>query len=96
LATFLARYSSGRKITVSEPRDSTTAFALADVQQISDSALMAAGVFMYVTTGTPGCRSFRRRTSSTVMLSEREQPASGSGMRTVRSGLRILAVSAMK
>ena len=30
------------------------------------------------------------------MESAREQPAVGSGIRTVRSGLRILAVSAMK
>ncbi len=43
--TLRARYSSGRKITRSTPSDSTTALALAEVQQMSDSALIAAGVF---------------------------------------------------
>src|SRR2546427_642243 len=44
----------------------------------------------------PGCSSFQARSWAAVMLSAREHPASMSGMSTVRSGERILAVSAMK
>ena len=43
--TYFAMYWSGKKITLSAPRDSTTLTALADVQQISDSALTSADVF---------------------------------------------------
>ena len=45
LATFCARYSSGSMITSGTPSDSTTARALPDVQQTSDSAFTAAEVF---------------------------------------------------
>jgi hypothetical protein len=41
-ATLRARYSSGRKITVSDLSDSTTAAALLDVQQMSHSAFTSA------------------------------------------------------
>ncbi len=41
-------------MTRSTPNDSTTATALAEVQQMSDSAFTAAEVLTYVTTGTPG------------------------------------------
>ncbi len=41
-ATFFARYSSGRKMTVSAWSESTTAAALLEVQQISDSAFTSA------------------------------------------------------
>ena len=57
------------------PSDSTTWTALPDVQQMSDSALTSAEVFTYVTTGTPGYRSFRSRTSAPVIASASEQPA---------------------
>src|SRR5262249_14809041 len=43
-ATFCARYSSGSMITRSVPSDSTIFLALADVQQMSDSAFTAADV----------------------------------------------------
>ena len=49
-----------------------------------------------MTTGTPGKRALRSRTSCAVMLSASEQPARAEGMSTVFSGFRILAVSAMK
>jgi hypothetical protein len=39
-------YWSGKNITLSTPRDSTTLIALAEVQQISDSALTSAEVFV--------------------------------------------------
>ena len=41
-ATLRARYSSGRKITVSDLSDSTTAAALLEVQQMSHSAFTSA------------------------------------------------------
>jgi len=69
---------------------------LADVQHTSDSAFTAAEVLTYVTTGASGWRSRRSLTSAAVIDSASEQPAAVSGMRTVFSGLRILAVSAMK
>ena len=43
-AMFCARYSSGSMITRSTPSDSTTALALPEVQQMSDSAFTAADV----------------------------------------------------
>src|SRR5580765_2912372 len=43
-ATLLAIYSSGSMITRGTPSDSTTALALPEVQQMSDSALTAADV----------------------------------------------------
>ena len=66
------------------------------MQHTSDSALTAALVLTYATTAAPGCSAFQARTCSAVMLSASEQPAAGSGISTVRSGARILAVSAMK
>ena len=44
----------------------------------------------------PGCSAFHVRKSRKVMESASEQPAVGSGLSTMRSGLTILAVSAMK
>ena len=43
-ATYLARYSSGRKITRSAPRLSTTSTAFDEVQQMSLSAFTSADV----------------------------------------------------
>ena len=43
-ATYFARYWSGRKITVSAPRLSTTATAFDEVQQMSTSAFTSAEV----------------------------------------------------
>src|SRR5262249_26955869 len=95
-ATYRPRYSSGRKITLSTPSDSTTATALADVQQISDSALTAAEVLTSAPTGTPGYRCRSNRISAAVIDAASEHPAWGSGISTVFSGDRIFAVSAMK
>src|ERR1700723_3124922 len=83
-------------MTRGTPSDSTTATALEDVQQMSDSAFTAALVFTYVTTGTPGYRSRSARTSAAVIDSASEQPARASGTTTVLRGLRIFAVSPMK
>jgi len=44
VATYLDKYSSGKKITCSVPNDSTTFIAFADVQHISVSALTSAEV----------------------------------------------------
>ena len=49
-----------------------------------------------MTTTAPGCSAFQSRSWSAVIDSDSEQPASGSGIRTVFSGDRIEAVSAMK
>ena len=49
-----------------------------------------------MTTGTPGYLALSLRTSSAVIDAASEQPATRAGSRTVRLGLRILAVSAMK
>ena len=49
-----------------------------------------------MTTGTPGKRSFSRRTSAPVMDAASEHPARLSGMSTVFSGLSSFEVSAMK
>ena len=76
--------------------DATICAALAEVQHRSDSALTSALVFTYATTTAPGCSAFHSRTCCAVMLSASEQPARDSGISTVRSGARILAVSAMK
>ena len=48
------------------------------------------------TTTAAGCSAFHSRTCCAVIVSASEQPARGSGISTVRSGARILAVSAMK
>ena len=50
----------------------------------------------YITTTAPGCLAFHARSCGAVIESASEQPASGSGSRTVFSGHRIEAVSAMK
>ena len=76
--------------------DATICAALAEVQHRSASALTSALVFTYATTAAPGCSAFHSRTCGAVMVSASEQPARGSGISTVRSGARILAVSAMK
>src|SRR6202044_423127 len=76
--------------------DATICAALAEVQHRSDSALTSALVFTYATTAAPGYSAFQSRTCCAVMVSASEQPARGSGISTVRSGARILAVSAMK
>ena len=49
-----------------------------------------------MTTTAPGCSAFQAASCSAVIDSESEQPASGSGIRTVFSGERMAAVSAMK
>ena len=49
-----------------------------------------------MTTTAPGCSAFHVRSSSAVIESASEQPASRSGISTVLSGERIEAVSAMK
>ena len=49
-----------------------------------------------MTTTAPGCSAFQARSWSAVIESASEQPASRSGSRTVLSGQRIDAVSAMK
>src|SRR5262252_10065588 len=95
-ATYFARYWSGRKMTVSQPRLSTTSSAFEEVQQISTSAFTSAEVLTYATTGTPGNFARSSRTSSPVIEEASEQPALRSGISTVLSGLRILEVSAMK
>src|SRR5581483_694090 len=95
-ATYLAKYWSGRKITVGAFRLSTTCSAFDDVQQMSTSAFTSAEVLTYATIGTPGKRSRKSRTSAAVRLAASEQPARESGIKTVLSGLRIFEVSAMK
>ena len=70
--------------------------ALALVTMTSLWAFTAAVVLMSLTTGTPGWRALSARRSLAVMASAREQPASWAGSRTSLSGLRSLAVSAMK
>ena len=83
-------------MTFGTPSDSTTATAFADVQHTSDSAFTAADVFTYVTTGAPGCAARSARTSSAVIDSASEQPASRSGKSTIFEGFKSFAVSAMK
>jgi hypothetical protein len=58
--------------------------------------LTSAEVLTYITASAPGCRAFQARSWAAVIESAREQPASASGSRTVFSGERIDAVSAMK
>jgi hypothetical protein len=53
-------------------------------------------VFTYETTTAPGCWAFHSRSCSASIEAASEQPAPRSGRRTVFSGLRIAAVSAMK
>ena len=53
-------------------------------------------MFTYETTIAPGFSAFHVRSWSAVIDDASEQPASGSGISTVFSGERILAVSAMK
>ncbi len=56
----------------------------------------AALVFTYATTVAPGCSAFHARSWSASIEAASEQPASRLGSRTVLSGERIFAVSAMK
>jgi len=60
------------------------------------SALISAVVLTYITVTAPGCFACQAVSCSGVMESASEQPASRSGIRTVLSGDRIDAVSAMK
>ena len=76
--------------------DSTTRTALALVQQTSASALTAADELTYATTAASGCRALASASSRGVTMSAIGHPAFGSGSRTVRSGQRRAAVSAMK
>ena len=97
VATYGAEVSVGRKITRGTSSDSTTSTALAEVQQMSDSAFTSAEVFQPdVTTGASGYRLASARTSAAVDRGGERAPASWSGMRTVLPGFRIFAVSAMK
>ena len=76
-----------RNITFLTPRELTILTALADVQQMSVSALTSAEVFTQETTGTPGYFSFNHLTSFTVIEDDNEQPASISGKITFLSGI---------
>src|SRR5262249_24642211 len=76
--------------------DSPTSTALDDVQHTSVSAFTSAVVFTYETTTAPGWSAFQARRPAASIESASEQPALTSGINTVLSGLRILAVSAMK
>ena len=76
--------------------DSTTCTAFDEVQQMSDMAFTWAVEFTYATTAASGCFSFSCRSASPVTKSAMGHPARRSGMRTVFSGERTLAVSAMK
>jgi len=58
--------------------------------------LISAVVLTYMTVIAPGCFACQARSSSAVIESASEQPASRSGISTVFSGERIDAVSAMK
>jgi N-acyl-D-aspartate/D-glutamate deacylase len=60
------------------------------------SALISAVVLTYITVIAPGCFACHARSSSGVIESASEQPASRSGIRTVLSGESTDAVSAMK
>ena len=73
-----------------------TSTAFDEVQQMSVSAFTAAVVLTYETTSASGCSAFHSASCSALMESASEHPASASGMRTVFSGERILADSAMK
>src|ERR1700742_1879286 len=75
---------------------STTPTALADVQQESVSALMSAVVLNYITKAAPACSASHSRNGAAVIESDSEQPAPGSGIRTVLSGHSTDAVTAMK
>ena len=67
-----------------------------EVTMMSERAFTAAEQLMYVTATAPGYAARQRANASGGQDSSSEQPASRSGMRTSASGLRILAVSAMK
>ena len=95
-AIFIAKYSSGIKIILSESREFTTSNAFEDVQQISVSALTSADELTYVTTGIPGFSLFRSITSCPVIEAAKEQPASKLGIIIFLSIFRIFDVSAIK
>src|SRR5574340_503436 len=61
LAAKAERFRSGMQMTVSSLSDSTTFTTFDEVQQMSLSALTAAEVFTYATTGTPGCCALMSR-----------------------------------
>src|ERR671910_853488 len=71
-------------------------YSIAWVEQQSVSALTSAEVLTYMTTMAPGCWAFQERSWAASIDSESEQPAPRSAIRTVFSGERIEAVSAMK
>src|SRR3989338_568759 len=97
LETKSPKYLSGTKIISSAFFKLNTTFtAFDEVQQISSSALTAAGVFTYPTTAALGCLSFNSRRSSAVIIFARGHPAFLSGISTVLSGDKIDAVSAIK
>src|SRR5690554_1217571 len=95
-ATYVPRLWSGKKITSSFSREWMIFTALAEVQQISLSAFTAAEVLMYATVAAWGNLSFHILTVSGFAVSAKGQPASGAGKRTVLSGERTAALSAMK
>ena len=81
--------------------DADAGCSLADsitAEQLSEwrAAHPGAEVLTYMTTTAPGCLAFQARSWSAVIESASEQPAPRSGSRTVFSGDRIFAVSAMK
>ncbi len=95
-ATYFARYWSGRKMTVSAPRLSTTLIALEDVQADVDLGLHLGKTYSHR-------RPRERRDSrtqgphiSTVIEDASEQPAFMSGISTVLFGFSSLEVSALK
>jgi len=74
----------------------TISSAQLDVTSQSARAFTAALVLAYTTTVRSGCASQKALNSSTGQPRSSEQVASRSGMSTVFSGERILAVSPMK
>jgi len=89
-----SQFRSGTKITSRSGSELTTLTALAEVQQMSLSLDRCRGVDV-VTTGTPGARLQGRKVRA-VTMSAMGQPASSRGSRTVLSGERMAADSAMK
>src|ERR1700690_310389 len=96
LATYPARCRSGTMMSRRTASDRATAQALADVQQISASALTSAVVFTYATMGKPGYDRRITRTYSASSDSASEQRAFILGSRTRFLGHSNFTVSAMK
>ena len=84
------------KISFPAGIDFTTFTALPEVQQMSERAFTSAEELTYVTTTAPGCAFRYAARSAPVIMSAIGQPASSRGSRTVFSGERIAALSAMK